>query len=440
MSRVVISAELFEKLRKTLFIDENESSAVLIAKAVHSERGIARLVVREIVEPGPHEVVNRSPVSIELSSEFVARLSQRSRKTGESLIFVHNHPFPLNYFSSVDDAGEKVLADFFKRRTPNVTHGAMLLTPEVTIARLLGTDEYLNVLSIGPNITSNSTLEKSFDDLYDRQIRAFGKNGQKILGLLRVGIVGLGGTGSVVCQQLAHLGIENFMLIDPDTLERSNLNRVVGASPDDVGMLKVDIARRLINQIKPSAVVTVIADSVLKNRIARQLVDVDFIFACTDSHGSRAIINQLAYQYFVPGIDMGVVITTEDNRIQNVAARTQMLVPGLACMVCGNLLDYKEVRRDLMTDFERKQDPYITNVVEPAPAVISVNSVIASLATTMFLNAVVGIPGKARLINYNAISGTTRSATISQHPMCVVCSANGALAKVDEWPLPGREN
>jgi hypothetical protein len=109
-------------------------------------------------------------------------------------------------------------------------------------------------------------------------------------------------------------------------------------------------------------------------------------------------------------------------------------------MVCGNLLDPEEIRRDLLTDFERKADPYIIGHPEPAPSVISLNSTIASLAITMFLNTALGLPGSARFINYDAINGVCRPAFCDPHPACIVCSPSGALARGDEWPLPARRD
>lgn len=439
MSRLVLPSELLENLRKSLFKDENESCAILIGRAVVKNGTLIRIVTRELIEPDSKSYDVKTPINVQINPQLIASLSQRVRKSGESLVFVHNHPFPLNEFSKVDDEGEAKLSDFFKQRTPNTIHASLLLTPEKSLARLLGEDKYLKVMGIGTELFYDTKDKTSLiDHLYNRQIRAFGKAGQKTLESLRIGIVGLGGTGSVVAQQLSHLGIKNFLLIDPDILEESNLNRVVGASRKDLGESKVSITRNLIKNINPEANVEVVKDSVLKNSIAELLVDTDFTFSCTDSHGSRAVLNQLAYQYLVPIIDMGVIIAVQTQKIENIAARTQLLAPGLACMVCGNLLDYEEVRRDLLSDFERKNDPYILNDIEPAPAVISINSTIASMAITMFLSCVAGIPGKARLINYNAITGASRSAFCSRHPTCVVCSSNGAFAKADEWKLPGR--
>jgi hypothetical protein len=61
------------------------------------------------------------------------------------------------------------------------------------------------------------------------------------------------------------------------------------------------------------------------------LTGVDFIFCCTDYHGSRYFLNQLAYQYFMPCIDMGVVINVADGKVTHFDGRVQMLAPGLVC-------------------------------------------------------------------------------------------------------------
>jgi molybdopterin-synthase adenylyltransferase len=96
------------------------------------------------------------------------------------------------------------------------------------------------------------------------------------------------------------------------------------------------------------------------------------------------------------------------------------------------------VRRDLLSEHERRADPYILGDAEPAPAVMSLNSTVASLATTMFLNATTKIPGTARFLNYDAIAGTVRPVASISHPSCIVCSSYGALGRAGEWPLPAR--
>jgi tRNA A37 threonylcarbamoyladenosine dehydratase len=75
-----------------------------------------------------------------------------------------------------------------------------------------------------------------------------GSESENILKSLRVAIIGLGGGGSHIAQQLAHVGVGNLFLFDFDMIDKegTNLNRLVGATEADVkeGKLKVDIAKR----------------------------------------------------------------------------------------------------------------------------------------------------------------------------------------------------
>ena len=441
MSRLVLTTDFLSTLRSSLLKHSEETCAVLYGRAVEISGKLVRIVVRESGHPQLSAYTQRTSVRAQLRPEFVAEAVQRARRNRESIIFVHTHPFPLNEFSAIDDAGELELASFLRQRIPDVTHAALLLTPETNIAREIASDKPLRVIGVGEKIClGNLPVTNGTSERFDRQIRAFGTAGQKILESLRVGIVGVGGTGSAVLQQLVHLGVRDLMLIDPDTVEETNLNRLIGATQKKIGQSKVKVAKDWAKKINPTVRIDAKCGSVLKTSVVRLLADTDFVFCCTDSDGSRAVLNQFAYQYLVPTIDMGVVIAVQKGKVTHVAGRTQMLAPGLACLTCGNLLDAEQVRRDLMTDFERKADPYILGYPEPAPAVISLNSTMASLAVTMFLNAVAGVPGSARFLNYNAMTGICRPVICTPHPSCVVCSFRGAIARGDEWPLPARQD
>ena len=439
MSRLVFAQEMLSRLRGELLNCEEETCAVLFGRCVEIDGKLSRIVVRESKEPSSSAYRIRTGIRAQLKPEFVAEVAQRARQNDESVVFVHTHPFSMNQFSQIDDEGEKQLMEFLQRRVPSAAHAAMLITPDVTIARELGKGRSLDVVGVGPKVTWSTKSATAVDRArYDRQIRAFGAVGQSVLKSLRIGIVGLGVTGSVVLQELAHLGVRDFLLLDPDVVEETNLNRLIGATPSDVGLPKVEVAKKWGLHINPKIRFNASQESVLNVRSVKTLADTDFVFCCTDSHGSRAVLNQFAYQYLVPMIDIGVVIAAGDNIVTHVAGRTQMLAPGLACLVCANLLDPEQIRRDLLTDFERQADPYILGNTEPAPAVVSLNATISSMAVTMFLNACTGIPGSARFLNYNAMTGITRPATCAQHPSCIVCSSYGALARSEEWPLPAR--
>src|SRR5262249_34874734 len=70
-------------------------------------------------------------------------------------------------------------------------------------------------------------------EYFDRQALAFTSTLQPILKRLHLGIVGIGGTGSSVCEQLIRLGVGKLTVIDDGEFEKSNVNRVYGSSVFD---------------------------------------------------------------------------------------------------------------------------------------------------------------------------------------------------------------
>lgn len=444
MIELRICASDIQTLRTALLGSECEQCAVLFAAHARVRDERDRLLVRDLVLPA-HEDYTRSGIDFaELRPEFVARVSKRARLGGLSLVFVHTHPGKEDpRFSTVDDFGEQELAAFLSRRGQHDIHAAMVLTLGGLRARVLGQLQEIKVVSVGNRLTTEFDPEAANSDVapeFDRQVRAFGASGQRNLQRLRVAIVGLGGTGSILAQQLVHLGIRDFILVDPDILDVTNLNRVAGASHEDIGEPKVTVARRYLERFASNVKVRSIAGNVIHASIARHLVDTDAIFCCTDSHGSRSIIQQVAYQYLIPCIDVGSTITADSGEITGIFGRVQLLGPDQPCLWCTDLLSSEEVRRDMMSEYERKSDPYIQGAHEPAPSVISLNGTVVSLAVTMLLGLATSVPVDARYLIYNARATTLRQVRGAARQSCFVCSREGVLARGDAQQLFARQD
>lgn len=69
----------------------------------------------------------------------------------------------------------------------------------------------------------------------------------------KVAIFGLGGVGSYVAEGLIRAGIGNFILVDHDTVDISNINRQLIATMDTIGRYKVDVAKERMLSINPEA-------------------------------------------------------------------------------------------------------------------------------------------------------------------------------------------
>lgn len=444
MIELVLAATDADAIRGELTGGKNEACAILYANETSRADGTVRLLVHEIQFPTADDYTKRGLIEAELSPEFVARVTKRARREKYSLIFAHSHPgIEAPVFSLIDSLGEKRLAAFLAHRHPALEHAALVVSEGGMRARRLGKDEEICVVAVGthrevifdPTIPLPSNL-----DIYDRQVRAFGSSGQQALQRLRIAIVGLGGTGSLVAQQLVHLGVRHLILVDPDVLESTNLNRVANAMPGDIGHPKVEIAARYINAVAEDSTVTCVVGDVTRSNTAKELLNADIIFGCTDSHGSRAVLQQISYQYLIPCIDVGTTIAVSEGSVTHIYGRVQLLAPGHACFTCSSLLDPNEVRRDMMSDFERQADPYIRGAREPAPAVMSLNSTVVSLSVTMLLSMIAGIPVSARHILYNAINSALRNVCAQPHPNCYICSRSGGFARGDSWPLHARHD
>ena len=354
MSSIVFPEQLFTHMKSKLLNEENplESSAIIFMNLAEKQ-GPPRFLVREVVVIPPEAYEVRTVTRIQLSSAFIGRMTKRALIAKQLLGFVHTHPLDISdspQFSYTDDEGEDRLARFLKAKTGTNLHASVVLSKGGASARILGSHEALALTSVGASVQQLTDIsnKQQTSYRYDRQVRAFGREGQQILNQLRVGVVGAGGTGSAVIQSLALLGVRSYCLIDPDTVSNTNLNRLIGATSSDVNLPKVEVASRMIRSIQADADITVVQGDVTSLSVSKELLHMDFIFCCTDSHGSRSVLNQIAYQYLIPVIDMGISIRVQDGMISHITGRIQMLSPGLGCLVCGNLLDSNQVRWDFM--------------------------------------------------------------------------------------------
>ena len=88
---------------------------------------------------------------------------------------------------------------------------------------------------------------------FNRTELLIGEKGIKKLNNAKVAIFGLGGVGSYVVEGLARAGIGNFILVDNDKVDITNLNRQIIATHKTLGMPKVEVEKQRILDINPNA-------------------------------------------------------------------------------------------------------------------------------------------------------------------------------------------
>ena len=88
---------------------------------------------------------------------------------------------------------------------------------------------------------------------FSRTEMLVGNDGMEKLKNAKVAVFGLGGVGSFVCEGLARSGVGNFVLVDFDKVDESNINRQLIATVNTIGKYKTDLMRERILEINPDA-------------------------------------------------------------------------------------------------------------------------------------------------------------------------------------------
>lgn len=275
------------------------------------------------------------------------------------------------------------------------------------------------------------------ENKFSRQILAFGEKGQQAVSRAKIGIVGLGGLGSSVAQMLAYLGVKEFILVDDDITELTNLNRLIGATAEDAKNKtpKVDVAQRLINSINPQAKALKILNNLRSNEAIDSLAEnPDIIFGCLDNDGARLVLTELASAYNKTLIDSGTEIIN-NKEFREFGGRVIVARPGDFCLLCAGQIDLAVAREELESRQEnayRRQLGYGLGSQVPDPAVISLNCIIAGLAVTEFLMLVTGLREPNRRVTYKGMRGVFRESLDTKKDDCLVCnSLAGKRAEAD---------
>lgn len=103
-------------------------------------------------------------------------------------------------------------------------------------------------------------------------------------------VIGLGGIGSWIALDLALLGIGTLILIDPDTIESSNLNRTLYRL-EDIGKKKTVAIQTLINERRSDIIIKTIEDYFAIEHLDEY--EVDYVFDCSDTLNCRKKISEM---------------------------------------------------------------------------------------------------------------------------------------------------
>lgn len=471
---LTITEPLYNKLAEHLFPgDDDEHGAIITAGIVETARG-TRLLVRDVyvardgIDFVPGKYGYRA-----LTPAFIARISDICASQKLCYLAVHCHGGSDSVeFSSVDMAsherGYPALLDI----TEGGPVGALVFARNA-VAGDIWTPQGRAALShmtvIGPRIfrlyPSPQARPRPADPIYDRHARLFGDMGQEILGGLKVGIIGLGGGGSLLNEWLSHLGVGHIVAIDFDRADLTNLPRLVGTDQSalwaklarsGVPLLerlgkrlapyKVHVAQRQARRANPKIHYEPVIGSVIDKTTALRLVNCDFLFLASDSIQSRLVFNALVYQYLIPGAQVGAKVHAPNGEVEDIHVMTRTVLPDPfgGCLLCHKAIPPSRLNEESLSEDQRRRQRYIDGADVPEPSVITLNVLSAAPAANDLMMMFTGLylPGTTIRHQVNLVQERTlRLSDARAEESCFHCgsTARSIRARGDRGHLPCRQ-
>ena len=414
-----------------------------------------RCIPKSWVVPGTDCYEHQSASGLVLTQPFHSYLLENHLQPGLDVVHIHTHSgqeTPM--FSHVDDRYESEYAQFIANNFSDKSYlisGVFDQDLQSGLFRIWNRNgqesqpvNFHNTLFEFSQLTSVNSV--NFDSsqhlnlMFARQ-KIFGEGNQTTLQKLKVALIGCGGIGGIFAEVLGRLGVKNWVLIDPDKLERVNLNRMPGATPEMVKQqwYKVQYVRHIIRQIYSDescvkAIVTPVESEVAKSEV----VSCDLIVVATDNHFSRKTAQELALAYMRPLVCLGTHIDIKPDLTPRMYCR--VTVPPLGgkwCLMCGNIINLQRAALEsapLEINHMAGDAGYMEGVNDPA--VFWLNSICASTGVGVIhgmVNGFVNVDGGMDWI-YEFSDGNWRKTNTDflENDDCYFCSMQSYKEGINE--------
>lgn len=473
---VIISNTNYEKLYKHLFPgDDNEHGAVLAVGVSKSSFGTKLLVKEVFLATDGLDYVPGERGYRALTPKFIVEKSDYCIENNLGYLAVHCHYGENSVSFSQDDynshnRGYPALLQMIGQPIGALVFAKNSMAGSIWTENGIFSVDHLKI--IGSKIRflyPNAKIKDGyiFNQKYDRHALLFGEEGQAILNKLHVGIIGLGGGGSLINEWVSKLGVGEITAIDFDKIETSNLPRVVGATAWDcmkflvdrklnalsrigtwLSKYKVTIAKRVAKRANPKIKYNAIIGNILDENTALKLKDCDFIFLATDNISSRNVFNAILHQYLIPGAQIGakVRVNKESKKIIDIFSVGRIIIPepNGGCLYCNNWIPPYRLQEELLSEKERKEQRYIEDENINEPSVITLNVLSASQVVNDFMMMFTGLyPNGTELyhIHYDLLNRETNFTSLTHDESCLHCSSHkkSVYATGDRRELPCRE-
>ena len=304
-------------------------------------------LIGQAIWPQQDECIIDEHEGTSFSSSYLVRAIELCLQNKAGLAFMHNHLTPGWQGMSLEDVvAEKERIAPAAQTTGLPLAGLTLATDRVWSARfwLKNNSTYKRhwcqkVRVVGNQVEwhYNDTLmapPKRKKELM-RTIDTWGVQCQNTLARLHMGVVGLGSVGSLVAESLARMGVQQLSLVDGDIVKTHNLDRLLHATPKNVGLPKVHLAQQHIQQSATADHLKLNVYNKPLQNCYTEILDCDVLFLCVDKPWPKDILNNAAYAHGIPVIFGGIFIDNKKNdELAQAAWKCSVLGAGFECLRC----------------------------------------------------------------------------------------------------------
>ena len=364
--------------------------------------------------------------------QYIDRVKEIARKNKAGIIMIHTHPFSSG-FQNVSIPDLYYEQDMLSREIFGYTGfpfvGMTLSGDRIWSARIYPKPYKIkwctSVRIVGKNLTIhfNPELKPILKPNKKHLTTASVWDNLKHANIMRikVGIIGSGSIGTGVGQILSRIGIGHIHLMDYDTIQIHNLDRLDGVTEESIGKQKIKVVSDLLKKsaTNENFVCTTSNSSIVEVDGFEEALDCDLLFSCVDRPWPRQVMNHLAYSSLIPVINGGVSFKISNSKLVHGVYRAQTVAPGRCCMSCHRAYDDSQVQQDrdglfddpqYVEEHEKRNGPSRQNIM---PFVFS----LSGLETTQFIELVTNLANVGDLgeQEYNYATGEIKV----KHSSCI---------------------
>ncbi len=251
------------------------------------------------------------------------------------------------------------------------------------------------------------------DDQIDRYARhlvlpEIGEEGQARLLNARVLVIGAGGLGSPLLLYLAAAGIGTLGIVDDDAVDLSNLQRQVLHDTANIGMAKVESARRRIAEINPEVKVEAHSMRLTPDNALDLIARYDLVADGSDNFPTRYLANDACY--LAKKTLVSAAIMRFDGQLSTYKAHETGDKPCYRCLFGPQPGDPKESCADVG----------VLGALAGTLGALQANEVVKEVLG-------IGRSLAGELLLFDSLETTFRKVTVPRDPGCALCGSQATI-------------